>query len=74
MNPATLNTTAPVTITVLFAPAAAFSGRVRAGFLSAPITNRARIIKISAASCGNVPADAALPPAGTPTTKGSQFN
>ncbi len=73
MNSTTLNTTAPVTIKIRFAPAAAFSVRVRTG-LSARPTSRTRIIKISAAPCGNVPADAALPSAGTPTTKGSQFN
>ncbi len=48
--------TAPVKITVLFAPAATtFGVRVRTG-LSARSTNRARIIKLSAAACGNVPA------------------
>ena len=56
MNPATLNTTAPVTIKIRFAPAAAFSVRVRTG-LSARPTSRAHVIQVSAAPCGNVLAD-----------------
>ena len=73
MNNTTLNTTVPVTIKIQFAPAAAFRVRVRTGLPALP-TSRARIIRLSAAPCGKVPADAALPPAGTPTTKGIQFN
>ena len=55
MNATSPNTTAPVTIDVRFAPAAAFSVRVRAGAVRQ--TSRARVIKVSAAPCGNAPAD-----------------
>ena len=56
MDATTLNTTVPVTIKIQFAPADAFSVRVRTGSSTRP-PNRARVIQISAPAWSTVHAD-----------------